>query len=291
MSAEALHDEPLLIRYLLGSLPAEEAERLDELSITDDNLAWRLKSAENDMVDAYVRGELSGETLDRFTSVYLATPARREKVEFARTLMAVLGGGRAPRSQGWLFGHLAMPRWAVACAAGIAAIAAGFLINQQQRLQSQVEQLRTSGAALQAHERELQKKLEQLASSASPPAGSSNEAAPDAGAMLAVLLPPPARNAARPPIVRIPARTARVAIDMQLEDNDIPIYRVALKDVAGSRILWAGADLKAQTRDRRAVVAIVLPAPLLKPGRYLLELSSGGAPGVVIGNYVFEVVI
>ncbi len=52
-------NDQVLIRYLLGSLSEEEAERLDELGIADDAFAWRLRAVENDLVDGYVRGELS----------------------------------------------------------------------------------------------------------------------------------------------------------------------------------------------------------------------------------------
>jgi hypothetical protein len=60
--------DPLLVRYLVGALPDHETERLDELSVADDEFAIRLRAAEHDLVDAYVRGELSGETLDHFRS-------------------------------------------------------------------------------------------------------------------------------------------------------------------------------------------------------------------------------
>ena len=69
--------------YLLGSLPDAEAEHFDELSFTDDDFADVLKTAEKDLVDAYVQGELSGATLEKFQSYYLASPLRREKVNFA----------------------------------------------------------------------------------------------------------------------------------------------------------------------------------------------------------------
>src|SRR5437764_14399129 len=72
--------------YLLGSLPEAEAERLDELSFTDDEFAETLRAAEKDLVDAYVQGELVGTALERFKSHYLSTPRRRVKVEFAQAL-------------------------------------------------------------------------------------------------------------------------------------------------------------------------------------------------------------
>src|SRR5947209_5207552 len=79
-------DDQYLVRYLLGSLPQEEAERLDELSITDDDVSWHLRAVENDLVDAYVRSELDGETLRQFNASYLSSGRRRQKVEFAKGL-------------------------------------------------------------------------------------------------------------------------------------------------------------------------------------------------------------
>ena len=74
--------------YLLGALPEAETERLDELSITDDEFAESLQAAEMDLVDAYVLGELTGADLERFKTHYLASPLRREKVEFAKVLQS-----------------------------------------------------------------------------------------------------------------------------------------------------------------------------------------------------------
>src|SRR5215469_941662 len=76
-----------LVRYILGLLPQKDAERLDEQSIVDDELATRLRSVENDLVDAYVCGTLDGEFLERFESFYLASPRRRDKVKFAREFL------------------------------------------------------------------------------------------------------------------------------------------------------------------------------------------------------------
>ena len=82
----ACPDDELVVRYLLGALPATETECLDELSITDDAFVLRLRTVEQDLVDAYVKGELSGDTLARFRSRYLASPAQRRKVRFAQAL-------------------------------------------------------------------------------------------------------------------------------------------------------------------------------------------------------------
>lgn len=72
-----------ITEYLLGSLPAAEAERFDELSITSDEFTDALDAAENELLDRYARGELAGEALAKFKSYYLASPLRREKASFA----------------------------------------------------------------------------------------------------------------------------------------------------------------------------------------------------------------
>src|SRR5688572_18920006 len=74
----------VIMSYLLGSLPEDEAERFDELSFTDDEFAESLQAAEKDLIDAYVQDELKDAELERFKSYYLASPVRREKVKFAQ---------------------------------------------------------------------------------------------------------------------------------------------------------------------------------------------------------------
>src|SRR5947207_11833289 len=83
MSKQIYSDESLE-RYLLGLLPEAETERMDELSFTDDEFAQALKAVEKDLVDAYVQGELSGVNLEQFKTVYLASPFRRDNMQFAR---------------------------------------------------------------------------------------------------------------------------------------------------------------------------------------------------------------
>jgi hypothetical protein len=87
----------VLVQYLLDSLPAEETERLDELSVTDDEFATRLSVAENDSVDAYVRRELATDDADRFRSGYASSPRRLEKLRFAESLFYTRSGKRQPR--------------------------------------------------------------------------------------------------------------------------------------------------------------------------------------------------
>jgi hypothetical protein len=56
----------------------------------NDGLAALLCIVEDDLVDAYVRGRLSGEMLERFESFYLESPYRRAKVRFADVLCRII---------------------------------------------------------------------------------------------------------------------------------------------------------------------------------------------------------
>jgi hypothetical protein len=83
-------DDEEILRYLLGLLTEDQAEWLDQLSTTSDDVAWRVRVVENDLVDAYVSGALDEGTRERFEELYvgpLASARRREKERFARSLL------------------------------------------------------------------------------------------------------------------------------------------------------------------------------------------------------------
>src|SRR4051794_17495685 len=107
-------DDQLLVRYLVGALPPDETERLDELSISDDRFAADLRAAEHDLVDAYVRGALAGDLLRQFEMHYLGSPNAAMRVSFARTLLE--HERRAPTSKAglWRAAGLLQPMLAAA---------------------------------------------------------------------------------------------------------------------------------------------------------------------------------
>ncbi|MCA1591075.1 MAG: hypothetical protein LC754_00130 [Acidobacteria bacterium] len=72
--------------YLLGDLPAEERRPLEERLLADGDFLKYLSAVEDDLVDEYVRGELSEGERERFESFFLITAERRRKVKFAQAL-------------------------------------------------------------------------------------------------------------------------------------------------------------------------------------------------------------
>ena len=298
----------MVIRYLLGAASEDETERLDELSVVDDDFAWRLSAAEDDLVDAYVTGELAGEHLERFRSHYLASAANRAKVEFARTLLHYSRGatpagrpGAAPFSPAWL-----TARWGLAAAA-LLILAAGYLVIDGVRLRRDITDARAAQAALADRERQLQAQLnEQRAATADAAKellrvrdalaeleGRSTATRPDRAGVLAFVLSPATRGAATVTTIAIPPGTGEVALRLPLEAGDFPRYRATLKDAATERVVWRSMSLRPTPATERPTVVITLSARVLEPRLYTLELSGVPARGdeELVGSYPFRVVL
>ena len=80
--------------------------------------------------------------------------------------------------------------------------------------------------------------------------------------------------------------------ELQLEANDFPSYRVGLKNPATNQILWRSDWIVPRTSADQASIPVVVPANLLGPQHYSLDLAGRGAGGraEVIGSYTVRVV-
>ena len=293
-------DDTQLMHYLLGTLPSEETERLDELSITNDDFSWHLRAAENELVDSYVRSELSGDTLKRFQSNYLSSARRREKVAFAEGLFrfqATAAKAASPSSDlGSFFSRLFTPRRMVfqfAAAAFVMLLIAGYLFFDNMRLRNEMSNVQTLQSALEQSTQELKKELQQSAAAHNlPPAGAEN---PDLNKLntLALLLPPPSRGISSIKTLTIPPKADLVVLLLALESADYPHYRVTLKDPATNAALWRSSDLETAPVGDRPGVSVSFPANLLKTKNYMAEVAGLSKTGKaeVIGNYPFHVVV
>jgi len=305
MPFEHAHNDELLIRYLLGDLPAEQAEKLDELSVANDEFAWRLTGVENDLVDGFVRGELEGETLQKFQSVYLSLAKRLQKVEFAAGLLelekrAALQAASPKRAKlstgrwGWL-GAISFQQWGFAAAAVALLLITAFLFTDNLRLRRQVDQ---ASSNTNLHEQQLQQELDRQRAANAEMQGKldhANSAGQDLSQLktVSLLLPPPTRGVGPVQSVAVHPGTDLVVVLLTLESDDFPQYRVALKDPATQKELWHSPDLSASSAGGRKAVAISVPAKLLQQGHYLAELTGVRRNGATepIGDYPFGVVL
>src|SRR5215467_3063202 len=145
-SDEHTYPDELLTRYLLGDRPADQSERVDELSVTDEELACRLDRIENELVDAYVAEQLKGDTLKQFETRYLASDRRRQRVEFAEALRCFQRTPAPARAAGIILkpGWFSFPRpalqWGLAAAVLGLLFVSGYLLLQIGGLRREVEQ-------------------------------------------------------------------------------------------------------------------------------------------------------
>jgi anti-sigma factor RsiW len=310
-------DDQVLIRYLLGSLPEEEAGQLDELSIADDAFAWRLSAVENDLVDSYVRGDLSGDNLAQFKGSYLSTPKRLQKLELAQALSSfnpstaaaaaqAAPALTAPRSRqagesstGLSFSRwLSVPRlalqWGFAAGALGLLFVSGYLLLDNARLGRLVSEAPGSRAAFERHEQELQRQLNEQSTANAEMVKElerlrASQPNLDQLKTLSALLLPPTRGTGSIPTVSVPRGTDLVVLLLTLETDDFPTYRVGLKDLATRKTVWHSANLGSTSK----TVSFSFRAELLKQQNYALELSGVAPNGHVelISGYPIRVVI
>jgi len=305
------YGEDLLIRYLLGSLTQEESERLDELSIADDEFAWRLNAVENDMVDSFLADELSVEILERFRFVFLASPRGREKILFARTLreLSEKSGSRAAtvspkparslttRSNGFWFG---LSRWSLPWSLGTVAVAmcilATYLFVENNRPRKSGAESREQQAILGQRTHELEKQLtdERSVNTAIQEEleclrRSLATAAPKA---IAVPLLPATRGINQIKTVVVHSSADQLALRLQPEADEFPAYRVTLKDPGTNQSIWNGTNLKTRSDSSNITISISISASMLRQQNYTLEVSGVPARGgsEFLSNYPFRVV-
>jgi hypothetical protein len=283
------HDDDELVRYVLGLLPDEARQRLDEASMVDDEVAARLHTAETDLVDSYVRGQLSGAILERFESYYLSSPRRRENVRLAGDFLGAVDRSvtraepaTAPTPPRWT----AFARIAAAAALAIG-VGAAFLF-QSARPRTQLAQVTSGSEAVDRRPSEAASVSPSPSASASP----EGKRAASPTRIVALVLPPPTRSVAPIPTLAMPPGVDRVRFELQLEANDFPSYRVGLQDPATRRILWRSDWIVPRAPADQVSLPVVVPANLLAAQHYSLELTGRDAGGraEVIGSYTVRVV-
>jgi cell division protein FtsB len=318
--SDPIYNEQIITRYLLGDLSEVETERLDALSITDDRFAAALSVAEKELVDSYVQGELNEGDLARFKNHYVASPLRRDRVDFARALQ-VFGESSAGRAvqptalagakTGWLSSLFSNSRpivqWGFALATLVLLLAGGLLLFQNVRLRQQINQTQARRDELQQREFELQKQLEnQRTANASAEQelarireerkrleeqSRAGKIQPSPEAAVASLILTPQMRSGGLKTVTLSPTTERVAMQLELEPNDHSTYSVALIDQSGGQFLWRSGRIKAARAGDRKSLSVSFRAGLLRAGLYRMQVSgiSPGGASEVVGEYPFRV--
>jgi len=319
------HD--VIRRYLLDDLPLQEMERVEEQLLTDASYFEQFSIAEDELIDAYVKGRLAGEERKKFSRHFLAVPGLRQDVNFAKALhqraaeherrMATAVPVRIqPVRDKSLFASLFQsPAIGSAMAAAlVVAIGMGLWLNTQNRqLRDRIEQLQAQASPApqaqdleqrlaQAREREnsLNAQLEQAKLERTQAEQKLNEALEQqrrqTGNRNINPTPIPAvllalagdRDSGEQNKLQKPT-TRRINLQIDLPAKEYSSYSAELKTVDGKRILTRN-NLPLTTTANGSRVSFIVNTSLLPPGDYLLIVMGKDANGIKnLDTYPFRI--
>jgi hypothetical protein len=248
-----------ITRYLLDELPEGERERLEEEYFASDAVWDAVVEAENDLIDAYLRGGLSARDRAQFEAVFLSSAERRDRLELARSLI------RVPRPEPTR--PLALPRWAPRRLVATAACLSAAVIGGSVLLRNPPQ----SGPAVEVPA------LTRV----------------DAPAVSVLLTPGSVRGAGGggTQTVRVPAAPSSMRLVLDMRRDDFKIYNVVVRSVEGAVVHRVdGLESRPTPEGGRAVV-VDLPSRVLATADYVVDLSGrspSGAGGQLVDSYSFS---
>lgn len=322
---ERSDNEKLMERYLLGLLPEAEAVRLEERGLADDEFFAQLQVVEDRLVDSYVTGRLALPEREQFERQYLTSPLGRERVAFARALLATValpevaaeaGAAQAERPKlavgpAWrerLREIFRVDLWTMSLAAVslLLLLFAGWswlearraradLLRERVALEQRARELQAQLADRQGERETLSREVEELKRRSDELERQLGIAQTDVAFI--ALLPPDYRGAtpaATPKLVLTPAKTkaqftllVTAAVSETIRQSYPNVRATLVRDGKDHQTL---ENLRLRRVKSGHAFVITLPAANLEPGSYHWELFASGPSGKIpAGDYSFEV--
>jgi hypothetical protein len=158
-------------RFLLGGMTEAERERLEAEYFADDDAFQEMLEAEDDLIDAYARGELSPSERRQFEQRFLNSSEGRERMQFARafaaatvpqavTARAEVEPTPAPGFFASIFGRPRALQAALATIAVASTVGFSGLLVERSRMNGELHELRAERARLTERAEELQRTAE-----------------------------------------------------------------------------------------------------------------------------------
>lgn len=291
-----MENDDVLIEYILGGLSEAERERLEEQYFIHDETWEKLRAVENDLIDSYVRGELPPHRREQFEKYFLALPGRRQRLEFARTLIdpvlretaaeEVGKQGKRPEQSLWNW------RWAATAAGLILAATVTLLVIQNIGLRRQLSELRSDEIGLQNQVQALSRQIANAQQSHNSGTDATNLFSSKLPTVSLMLMPGLLRNGnnVQEQILPVPSAPSEVLLFLSLQSDEYSKYDVVLRTAEGKEIRRL-EGLTSQILKDDKVVALRLSAQLFVPGDYIATLFGKTAKGKAqtIDAYTFSV--
>jgi hypothetical protein len=294
-------NETWQVKYLLGNLTEEEQVQVEDRAFADRDYLSALEATEADLIDAYVRGELSEPEHRSFELRFLTSPVRRRKVEFARALATVTSESRTPESRDVGQPFLTRLFWGwnpMALAAGMAVLiciaGSAWLVSENAAIRGRMAALEAERRGFEVREQSLRQQLgEEQARAATLATQNRPPAEAPRVPLVATLVLLPGLSRAQTGVERLvldpSAQIARLEIQLDSRD-DYPRFRAELHTRRGDEVL-SRSNLVRRKSGPGFVVSVDVPASALGVGDYELALKGIAADQTSedVGYYYFGV--
>lgn len=303
-------------RYLLGKLSDSEATRLEERYFAEDSVFDEIETAEDELVDAYVRGSLSAEDRKLFEAKVLKSERLSERVEFAKLLPKLPSqsvGRDSARAPWWqsLF-DFSLPQTAAIRGALALLLVVGFpaafvlmRVRDERRLQieraaleqqklefsqkleaeqSKTNELRAdlqkSKAEQEALQRQSQAITEELA----------RKNAPSAAPASILLFALSSRGPGKSDVLTVPSTASTIQLKLVVDSDDYATYQATIKSPGKLNVLTK-SNLKPNRTGRERIIILQFPSRILSAGDYVVSLSGLTPLGTYerVGDYPVHV--
>jgi hypothetical protein len=271
-----------MARYLLGQLPEQEQSDFESRYFADDNFFEELLTIEDDLRDAYVRGELSKADGEAFERRLLISSDQKHRQEFARTLCQYLnqsanqGRPISPLVVKWksLLRKLGnQPRLVLTPVISVALvllIVGGWWLGHRSSQAPSTGAVASQGSGVQVPQVPLGQQ-------------------PETKIFAVVLTPGLVRGEEESKSIVIPPDVSKVRLEARFEGK-YPRFQATLATVEGKE-LWSKGSLQAEAFQGGKRIFLEIPRSLLVSGDYILALRGWPASGSpeTVAEYSFRV--
>jgi hypothetical protein len=314
-------------RYLLGEMSEQEQTQLEEAYFADDALFERFRAVKDDLIDAYARGDLTGQKRERFEQHFLASEPRRGRVEealgFIRAVTAAAtktvtvdstNPAHTAASTSWwqsiskLFAGRPLVWQGALAVLLLAALAGSWLVVRHfQNQRAERERIQNEEAARRPQQQERGRAVVPPVNSNGLPTNPTATPAPattpqpktankhpeqPVPALVASLFLTPfsPRDATATNSLLLRPDTSAVRLRLAFTGDEYSRYDVALRTLDGKQVLTR-RGLKARSSASRKSVTLMLDPSVFRRQDYIVTLSGLTAAGKLeaIGDYYFRV--
>jgi hypothetical protein len=267
--------------YLLGVLPEKQREEIEQRFFSDDDFHLEVEIVEEELFDDYLQTKLPGPERRLFETNFLASPVRRQRLQFTRAFYHKT----SPKTEIPVTPVLPLPArsftarlYPYSLAACLLVVAVLGTMDYQLSRSVQEEHDKTASLAQQLENSRAHQQLEN-AGRQFPAASNPNSI------FLATLVPKGSRSGPQPQLI-VPKDILALHFRLIVPANFRGPVRIDLLNDAGQSI-FSQQGAQVERAGSQGLVSALVEARYLPPGDYLLRLTPQDSSS--FPEYAFQV--